>query len=109
MNWDTTPAQDTILDFFRESVVPVKDEKGNIMFTLEQAARYLDISEKKLADISGSGKRGGQIPKTKVGGRPFYRRRELGGYLIMPCGHPRSAVRGNGNTHWCYLCQKGAK
>lgn len=25
---------------------------------------------------------------------------------VMPCCHPESAIRGNGITHWCHLCEK---
>jgi hypothetical protein len=28
---------------------------------------------------------------------------------LMPCGHPVSAVRGEGATHWCSECQKEAE
>jgi hypothetical protein len=24
---------------------------------------------------------------------------------LMACGHPRSAVRGEGATHWCGMCE----
>lgn len=27
---------------------------------------------------------------------------------ILPCGHPRSAVRGDGTTHWCTMCEEKA-
>lgn len=25
---------------------------------------------------------------------------------VMPCCHPKSAIRGNGITHWCHLREK---
>jgi hypothetical protein len=25
---------------------------------------------------------------------------------LMPCGHPRSAIAGDGITHWCSMCVK---
>jgi hypothetical protein len=28
---------------------------------------------------------------------------------LLPCGHPVSAVRGEGATHWCSECQKEAE
>jgi hypothetical protein len=34
---------------------------------------------------------------------------ELSAVELMPCGHPRSAVRGEGATHWCSECQKEAE
>ena len=27
----------------------------------------------------------------------------------MPCGHPRSAIRGNSMTHWCAKCEEEAR
>ncbi len=111
MNWDHTSAQEAILDFLREPIVPVKDDNDNLLLTLEQAAIHLGISKKKLADISGNSKRGGRILKIKIGRQPYYQREELNRYLDKPmlCGHPRSAIQGNGITHWCHLCEKGAK
>lgn len=32
--------------------------------------------------------------------------REWSEFPVMPCCHPESAIRGNGITHWCYLCEK---
>ena len=25
---------------------------------------------------------------------------------LQPCGHPRSAIRGEGLTHWCIFCEE---
>ncbi len=81
MNWDTTSAQDAILDFLRGSIVPIKDDNGNVLLTLEQAAHHLGVGEKNLTDISGNSGRGGQIAKIRVGRRSFYQREELDRYL----------------------------
>jgi hypothetical protein len=34
---------------------------------------------------------------------------ELAPVELLPCGHPRSAVRGERVTHWCSECQKEAE
>ena len=28
---------------------------------------------------------------------------------VLPCGHPRSAIAGDGMTHWCAMCEAEAQ
>jgi len=55
-----------------------------------EASEALDDIERRLAELE---------PGEKTEPAPD----------ALPCGHPRSAARGDGLTHWCAMCEEEAR
>jgi len=88
MNWPDDTEKPSWVRFAEEEAVGFRDgcfgdgadEELPELLTSEQAARFLGISTRWLSDLSGSGPRGGRIPKVVQWRKPFYRLGDLQRY-----------------------------